>query len=504
MVRKSKYKNHRRGNATPYSCNLESIFDCRNAIGNKLLIKSNNIGMSAFFSYSKFQDHGADPSITDNDNNTPINHAISERHYDLIHIFQNNIFEKKLQTRNDLELPSDKNDRTLNKTLDTVVKSLQNLDIIDQNNSDKILTPNRRNFNFKEASPFLVNINCRRPKYRQFETSKLENICNKPNLARQAGEDVIVISSDSDSEVNNDGKDHKMLTNLFELTQENIEKHLSMMVKKNRKHSLINLWRNKVNESRYRRSMIPIDETEFETILSEYTEENEESIDTIVPAKQFDRQETEDSFITAAEENGIFDTIVQTQEFYEYFDAESNVVFYENKLIANPEKMAGEKIDEIGDIIINTSSESGTCAVPTDYDTDDLRKELKAFGDVPGPINKGTKRLYLKRLVRYKRRPQQNQTQGLKCSRCNKNSCFVKFLNKQSFLDFSVELQKTMRDDIDMVKMMKEYAVLERKMIDNFQTISSKNMREGYFKKSFIYLLIDPRIAENLLAESQV
>lgn len=61
-----------------------------------------------------------------------------------------------------------------------------------------------------------------------------------------------------------------------------------------------------------------------------------------------------------------------------------------------------------------------------------------------------------------------------------------------------------MKDEIKSLDFINEYASLERQMIDSFQLGQRKNMREGNLKKSFNYLLIDPRIAENLLAEFQV
>lgn len=61
-----------------------------------------------------------------------------------------------------------------------------------------------------------------------------------------------------------------------------------------------------------------------------------------------------------------------------------------------------------------------------------------------------------------------------------------------------------MRPDLGSLDFINEYASLERQMVNSFQTSAAKNMREGNLKKSFNYLLIDPRIAENLLAESQV
>lgn len=68
--------------------------------------------------------------------------------------------------------------------------------------------------------------------------------------------------------------------------------------------------------------------------------------------------------------------------------------------------------------------------------------------------------------------------------------------------DFSVELLKTLRNDVQSLDFIYEYANLERLMINSFN--SSKKFREGNLKTSFIYLLIDPRISENLLAELSV
>lgn len=63
-----------------------------------------------------------------------------------------------------------------------------------------------------------------------------------------------------------------------------------------------------------------------------------------------------------------------------------------------------------------------------------------------------------------------------------------------------------MKTDIESLDFINEYAILERQMINSFLAYPSKNknVREGNLKKSFIYLLIDPRISENLLAESHV
>lgn len=360
----------------------------------------------------------------------------------MIPIFQNHIFEKKLQKKVEAKHLNNRFERTPSKPVETVIKSLQQLDIRKCTDDEGVLTPNRTNFNLNEASPFLININCRRPKYKAYDMIKSQCKDNDTVPPINADAEVIEIS-DSDDE--NDTKTQKLVKNLFELTEENIEKHLSMVVKKNRKDSLICLWRNKVNESRLRKSMLPINEIEFDAFLSEHTEDVEspsvesskKSADTVVPVKpKLEKDtETEDSFLTADDQNGKKDhspeikivesetkkeetgIIFQTQEVYQHVDVQNNIVFYENRLqVANLETNPKQEI-----INLNTSSESGTCTdviVPTDYDTDDLRKELKSFGDQPGPITKNTKRLYLKRLIRYKRRPQHSvKNQRDKCSK---------------------------------------------------------------------------------------
>lgn len=73
-------------------------------------------------------------------------------------------------------------------------------------------------------------------------------------------------------------------------------------------------------------------------------------------------------------------------------------------------------------------------------------------------------------------------------------------------IEFSIELEKTLRDDSEIIlmQMLANYGMLESQMAENFQNNSNKRFREGMLKKSFNYLLIDPRISENLPAESLV
>lgn len=58
------------------------------------------------------------------------------------------------------------------------------------------------------------------------------------------------------------------------------------------------------------------------------------------------------------------------------------------------------------DETISSSVPSTHVDVPLEYDTDDMKRELTQFGDAPGPITKTTKKLYLKKLMKYKRNPE--------------------------------------------------------------------------------------------------
>lgn len=74
------------------------------------------------------------------------------------------------------------------------------------------------------------------------------------------------------------------------------------------------------------------------------------------------------------------------------------------------------------------------------------------------------------------------------------------------FVEFSIELQKTLRQVNVTVwqDLITAHFHLEQQISEGFATIPTKTFREGNLKTSFIYLLIDPRISENLPGESQV
>jgi hypothetical protein len=57
------------------------------------------------------------------------------------------------------------------------------------------------------------------------------------------------------------------------------------------------------------------------------------------------------------------------------------------------------------DLNQTASTLSTAFTVPLDYESDLLREELTQFGEPPGPITKTTKKIYIKKLIKYKRNP---------------------------------------------------------------------------------------------------
>lgn len=392
-----------------------------------------------------FQDHGANINIEDVDGNTAINHAITEKHYHLITLFKKLIYEqKKLNKAKAYEGNVNTAHRNkINATNDiALITNKMRLLSVPSPGKDA-LTPNKTNFNYQSASPYYVNIKCTKGLSKAFDEveknptkqnqaapnaaterqHKIQSNLKKAKCSRTISVDneideIIVISSDSDEAPEPD----VIKTNLFELTEENLGKHLTLCPKENA-DSLINIWRDKLHKTRARESILPKDSAQLNTFISEHMTESTSSpseqtvIAVPVQATPLISPQSNDSFVTA-DENGVDyildektlalnsdnianDEMIIAQEKYEHFDVENNIVIYETRTIAN---QSMQNIDQ------NSSSETGTqtteSALPSDYDTDNLRQELRHFGDKPGPITKNTKRLYLKRLVRYKKRPQ--------------------------------------------------------------------------------------------------
>lgn len=117
-------------------------------------------------------------------------------------------------------------------------------------------------------------------------------------------------------------------------------------------------------------------------------------------------------------------SIEQLVEEYEHRDIECGLKFLELKLVANNHRYSSQSVTKLINMVgkegggdakkgLRSGSPNSTMSsiistaisVPLDYDTDALRDELKSFGCNPGPITMTTKRLYLRRLFRYKKDP---------------------------------------------------------------------------------------------------
>lgn len=69
---------------------------------------------------------------------------------------------------------------------------------------------------------------------------------------------------------------------------------------------------------------------------------------------------------------------------------------------------------------------------------------------------------------------------------------------------FSLELERTLRSVDVHSDMLAAYAAHIPRMVASFemQKTARQKLREGHLKKSFVYLLIDPRVSENLPGEA--
>ncbi|GFR64831.1 ankyrin repeat and LEM domain-containing protein 1 [Elysia marginata] len=108
---------------------------------------------------------------------------------------------------------------------------------------------------------------------------------------------------------------------------------------------------------------------------------------------------------------------------------------------------------------------------------EEISQKLQKYGELPGPVVASTKQVYLKRLASLEANP------GL-----------VTLSSKVP--DYPPELRQALEGKFDASHL----PMLEAKMVEEFSAASSvnKQWREGTSKSSFTYLLLDPRVTENL------
>lgn len=108
----------------------------------------------------------------------------------------------------------------------------------------------------------------------------------------------------------------------------------------------------------------------------------------------------------------------------------------------------------------------------------ELRARLKSFGESPGPISDITRKLYQKHLVRIEK----NNGRQLKPS--------------DKYKDYSLEMKQVLNELKAFSK--EDGELLQAEMTLQFTNPEKHTWREGSMKTSFNYLLLDPRVTNNL------
>lgn len=369
-------------------------------------------------------EYGADLNLQCNENQTPIEHAIQENHYEVIEIVKKFVFEQKMEKKKkelimkskNLETPEAKKSQTSRNAEESFSTPIKNNHLKNalQSLEEKQFTPNRINYNFDVTSPYYVNITHRRHK------SSRENSQS---------------TDFNDAEGDEGKKCNKQ--NLFDLTEDNLKQFSKQMSKVvvidrlaiHKRRSYIKDWREKIKQIRKTDLKLDVSYINYlnscnNVTLMDLTHKKEDS----------DEEESKsgESFITAKSDLLRYENAIriqpeapkyveQVEEAYIHSDNESGVIFYEKKIISKSrlDLRAIEETDH-DELKSQTSASTLVTLPPLDYDTDALRKELKHLtGRVPGPIGKNTKKLYLKQLVKLKKKPlisQEDKVQRGECS----------------------------------------------------------------------------------------
>uniref|UniRef100_A0A182YJZ6 Uncharacterized protein n=1 Tax=Anopheles stephensi TaxID=30069 RepID=A0A182YJZ6_ANOST len=421
---------------------------------------------------------------------------------------------------------------------------------------ERKLTPNKIHYNFDATSPYYVNITHRRKE--RFKTLFPEEK-TRSNVENISPEDVSVEdgwgeSYNTQDKQAEDTPEVPSRTNLFELTERNLKNFTRDSEPTGRRTSFIECWREKIAEMRDR-SRVSRRLDDIDRILNSFSEnlavksfmdEVEETFVTAVDEEQAEEATGDETTVVSekqakalemAEQETVVGSasedeqepslreppedqrkeesereepvIIQLSEEYIHTDDEAGVVFREKKMTTARTVPTIQVTSDRGEPIVYankrqlkgppsaadknaslTSLSTVLTLPPLDYDTDALRAELTTFGEPPGPITKSTKKLYLRKLVKFRRHPERRLANAID-SKANPQP------------NYSVELMATVRKQ-DVFERIVEQQCLEQEMASEFQSSTAKavrNFREGHLKKSFIYLLLDPRASDNLPAQ---
>lgn len=277
--------------------------------------------------------------MIDEEDKTPIDYAVHENNFETIRTIRDCLFEQKLEERKKLIL-----EKTTNKSNKTYLTVPQNnlLASVQQLEESKY-TPNRINYNFDVTSPYYINITHRRKKQ---QIQKQDTIMDLEKCIDLPVPEV-----------------EEIRKNLFELTKENVDQFSKEMTNGGARKSFINTWRDKINKSKSKNSLlnriVSFDEffsIENISILTSTMKANEldtdeiisinESFKTACGALDFDQPTLvkqpisiddnfdQSNFIKSPSKDA--DCIVQMAETYVH--NVGDFVFYEQKLLAVGEK----------------------------------------------------------------------------------------------------------------------------------------------------------------------
>ncbi|XP_062142601.1 uncharacterized protein LOC133850496 [Drosophila sulfurigaster albostrigata] len=370
--------------------------------------------------------------------------------------------------------------------------------ILQEKKKQQLKTPKSNlKYNHDVTSPYYINITHRR---------------NKPQPSYPDREE----------------REHEERVNLFTLTRDHLEELSNKLEDQEAtggRRTLIESWRDKVERSRARKSLLQVEhvETLVDQALSQDDFDYEQQLHQALRDEQEQEQQQETVAEPASEAGrAAFGQLVeqvaqaavleqsyhtaqgeevpplvkkdeeyylQMTEAYVHTDDENGLVFYETKLLQQPAKKTQAKPRPPPTPQLD-SSVSTNLTVPLDYETDALRAELTQLGATVGPITHTTKRLYIKQLIKYRR-----NTDALLAAQQHAKAAQMKY---------SVELHHTLRSQLDY-EHIESYMQHEVDSAAHFATAAAGTgrgqLREGHLKQSFIYMLIDPRISRNLPGE---
>ncbi|KAG5346853.1 ANKL1 protein, partial [Acromyrmex charruanus] len=190
---------------------------------------------------------------------------------------------------------------------------------------------------------------------------------------------------------------------------------------------------------------------------------------------------------------------VSTQE-YKYEDPEEGVILLERRLCVTPFSSDSEYVRSKMSGVSSTSTPQSLPEELLFIDDVALRQELRQLGDQPGPITNTTRQLYQKRLLRLRNIRDANSVSFIPNLQNSPRNQISKLDKIKPYLELG-----------DWLNHLDTYRSMEKQVFQEFLSPDpSRRWREGTSKTSFTYLLLDPRITQDLpnrsvhLTESEV